>query len=192
MEFVNQFKEFLPRLLVSLAVPFYLGLQFRMAAKVEKKTYKINICTMDMLGLLFSVVIPVFVIISSVGIYKYGTQYPELMNIVFRYGLMFLFMGMWWQLFGIMAVKAYRDWTNEVEVKKGRYLLFYAIASVFVSLTAFIGGEWFLKWMSLIFLAIAAPIILLPIKWVCVGFLIAAMVAFLVQTLGFIYVSSLA
>ena len=114
------------------------------------------------------------------------------MSIVFRYGLMFLFMGMWWQLFGIMAVKAYRDWTSEAIVNKGKYLLFYAVASVFVSLTAFIGGEWFLKWMSLVFLAVAAPIVFLPIKWVCVGFLVAAVVAFLVQTLVLIYVSSMA
>ena len=40
MAFVDEFRQFLPRLLVYLAVPFYLGLQFRMAAKVEKKTYK--------------------------------------------------------------------------------------------------------------------------------------------------------
>ena len=192
MAFVDEFKQFLPRLLVYLAVPFYLGLQFRMAAKVEKRTYKINVCTMDLLGLLFSVVIPAFVVIASLGVYKYGTQYPQVMSVVFRYGLMFLFMGMWWQLFGIMAVKAYRDWTSEAVVNKGKYLLFYAVASVFVSLTAFIGGEWFLKWMSLIFLAVAAPITFLPIKWVCVGFLVAAVVAFLVQTLVLIYVSSMA
>jgi len=192
MQFVEEFKEFLPRLMVYIAVPFYLGLQFRLAAKTEKQTYKINICTMDALGILFTVVIPLFVIISSIGVYKFGTEYPHLMSIVFRYGLMFLFMGMWWQLFGIMAVKAYRDWTSGAEVNKVKYLLFYAAASVFVSLTAFIGGEWFLKWMSLVFLAVAAPILVLPIKWVCVGFLVAGVVALLVQTLVLIYVSSMA
>ena len=192
MTFVDEFKEFLPRMMVYLAVPFYLGLQFKMAAKAEKQTFKVNVYTMDLLGVLFSYIIPAFVIIASLGVYKYGTQYPHVMSIVLRYGLMFLFMGMWWQLFGIMAMKAYRDWTGEAVVNKGKYILFYAVASVFVSLTAFIGGEWFLKWMSLTFLAVAAPITFLPIKWVCVGFLVAAVVAFLVQALILIYVSSMA
>jgi len=190
--FLAHFKEFLPRLAAYLAVPFYFGLQMTMIAKEErriKQGHSAGSYALDAVGLVFSVGVPAFVIVSSLGIFTLGAKYPEPMSALFRYGLMFLFFGMWWQFFGIMALKAYRD--RDREIKKRNYFIFYAAGSVFISLTAFFGGEWFLKWMSLAFLALAAPLILLPGRRMCVAFWIAAAVAFIVQTAGFVYVSSI-
>ena len=66
-----------------------------------------------------------------------------------------------------------------------------AVGSLFVSLVAFLGGEWFLKWLSLVFLAAVSPLLLLSSRNMVLAFLAAAAVAFLAQTAGFLYVSSM-
>jgi hypothetical protein len=190
--FVTHFKEFFPRLVVYLAMPFYLGIQFAVVAKEERRASKESSAgsyALDVFGLFFSVIVPAFIIVSSLAIFKMGARYPDVMGGLFRYGLMFFFFGMWWQFFVVMALKAYKD--RDRQVKKLNYLLFYAAGSVFVSLVAFLGGEWFLKWMSLVFLAAVSPILLLSCRKMVMAFLAAAAVAFLAQTAGFIYVSSM-
>jgi len=191
-DLVGQFKELLPRLIVYIIIPLYLGLQLMMLAQEERKTNPGSIAgsiALDFMALFFAVGVTAFIIISSLAILKLGSKYPEFMGGVFRYGLMFLFFGMWWQFLVIMSVKAYRD--REKTVGKLKYLAFYAAGSVFVSLLAFIGSEWFLKYMSLAFLALASPLLLLPYRRMGLAFLAAAVVAFLAQAVGFIYVSSM-
>ena len=58
-------------------------------------------------------------------------------------------------------------------------------------LNAFLGGEWFLKWGSLFFFALAAPFILLPAPKMSKAYLALAFVGLAVQTLGFIYASAI-
>jgi len=191
-EFLSHFREFLPRLFFYLAVPFYLGLQLTTIAREERKSGAVGNAgsfALDFLGLVFAVGIPAFMIVGSMLVYKFGEHYPVEMGGLFRYGLMFLFFGMWWQFFAVMAMKAYRD--RDKDISRMKYLLFYIGASVFISLVAFLGGEWFLKWMSLVFLAFGAPLIFLSSRKMSIAFWAAAAVAFLVQTAGFIYVSSM-
>ena len=190
-DFYANFKEIFPRLMVYLAVPFYLGILLGGVAKEERAANpegKAGSYLLDAIGLLFAVGVPAFVIVTSFVIFKMGGRYPELMAGLFRYGLMFLFFGMWWQFFVIMSLKAYRD--RDKAAGKLRYVLFYAAGSVFVSLDAFLGGEWFLKWMSLCFMAVAMPLLVLSFRRMSLAFLAAAAVAFIVQTAGFIYLSS--
>ncbi len=191
--FLDHFKEVLPRLFIYLIVPFYLGLQLSFLAKDERtvnKDHAAGSYALDALGLLSAVGVPVFFIVSTLAIFKLGGRYPELMGGIFRYGLLFFFFGAWWQFFVIMALKAYRD--RDKKVSKLNYLLFFVAGGVFISLNAFLGGEWFLKWMSLIFLAMVAPVLLLPCRKMCAAFLLVALLSFMLQTAGFIYVSSLA
>lgn len=191
-DLIAQFKEFLPRLLIYIVVPFYLGMQLTMLAKEERSAHPNNPAgsyALDVIGLIFAVGVSAFIVVSSIFILKMGQRYPEVMAGIFRYGLMFLFYGMWWQFFVIMALKAYRD--REKGAGKMRHLLFYAVGSVFISLLAFINSEWFLKYMSLAFLAMAVPLFLLSFRRMVIAFLAAAAVAFAAQTAGFIYVSSL-
>lgn len=190
--FLAHFKEFLPRLAIYLALPFYLGIQLGIVAKEERradKEHSAGSYALDAIGLFFSVAVPAFVIVSSLLIFKMARAYPDLMGGLFRYGLMFFFFGMWWQFFVVMAIKAYRD--RNKEVNKLHYALFYLGGSVFVSLVAFLGGEWFLKWMSLAFLALVSPLLVMSTRRMSKAFLVAAAVALVVQTAGFIYVSSL-
>ena len=192
-ELVAQFKGILPRLFVYLVIPFYLGMQLTMLAKEERsasQTKTAGSYALDVIGFSFAVGVTGFVLASSLFILKTGERYPEAAAMVFRYGLMFLFYGMWWQFYIIMALKAYRD--RNREGGKLKYVLFYAGGSVFVSLLAFMNSEWFLKYMSLGFLALAAPILLMSYRRMSLGFMAAAAVAFLVQTAGYIYISSIA
>lgn len=193
MEFVEHFKEVFPRLIIYLAVPFYLGIQFSILAKEERrahKDYKLGSYALDAVGLLFSVGVPALFLVSSLAIFKMDASRSELMAGVFRYGLMFFFLGAWWQFFGIMALKAYIN--KDRHVNRIRYLLFYLGGSVFISLNLFLGGEWFLKWMSLAIFAVAAPLVILPCSKMCKAYLIASVAAFILQTAGFIWFSSVA
>jgi len=191
--FISQFREILPKFIVYLVVPFYLGLQLSFLAKDERKANKeasVGSFALDFIGLFFAVGVPVFFIISTLAILKLGDKYPEFMAAVFRYGLMFFFFGMWSQFFGIMAIRSYRD--RDREGGKLKYALFYALSSVFITLTAFWGADTLLIVMSLGFLAVVSPVLLLPYRKMSLAFLGTSLLALLLQTAGFIYVSSMA
>jgi len=192
MEFMEQFRAIFPRLLIYLVVPFYLGLQFSYLAKDERKADResnVGSYVLDALGLLFAVGVPVLFIVSSLALFKFGESHPEAMAALFRFGMMFFFFGVWWQFFGIMAIKAFRD--RGVEINRNKYALFYAAAAVFISLNAFLGGEWFLKWASLIFFAGVSPVLMLSCRRMYKTFLVMAAVAFVIQTVGFVYLSAI-
>ncbi len=191
-ELVAQFRGILPRLVVYLVIPFYLGMQLTMLSKEERggASRTAGSYALDIMGLSFGVGVTAFVLVASLYILKMGSTHPEVAAVLFRYGLMFLFYGMWWQFFIIMGLKAYRD--RNKEGGKLKYVVFYTVGSVFVSLLAFMNSEWFLKYMSLGFLAMAAPILLLSYRRMSLAFMAAAVVAFAVQTAGYIYISSIA
>jgi len=178
--------------MVWLVVPFYLGLLISFVASDERKAKKdhaVGSYMLDAVALFFSVGVPAFMLVFSFAVHKVSGRHTEALAIVFRYVVMFFYLGIWWQLFVIMAIKAYRD--RNKEIKRLGYFLFYIIASVFLSLNAFIGGEWFLKWGSLFFFAVASPILFLSPRNMSKAFLALAVVGLVVQTIGFIYVSAM-
>ncbi len=190
--FLIHFKEVLPRLFIYLVVPFYLGLQLSLLARDERageKARSLGSYALDIFGLMFAVGVPALFVVSALAIFKLSGVYPEFMGAVFQYVLMFFFLGAWWQFFVIMALKAYRD--RDRGPNRLNYLLFYAAGGIFISLNAFLGGEWFLKWMSLFFLAVIAPVLLLPCRKMCRAFVGAAAASLVLQTVGFIFVSSI-
>lgn len=190
--FIPYFRHIFPRLMVWLAVPFYIGLQLSFVAQDERKANKefsLGSYMLDAVALFFSVGLPAFMLIFSFAVFKVADRHEAVLALLFRYVVMFFFLGIWWQVFLIMSIRAYRD--RGKEIKWLNYLAFYALLSVFTSLNAFLGGEWFLKWGSLIFFALAAPITLLPAPKMSKAFLAVAVLGLLVQTLGFIYVSAI-
>ncbi len=190
--FIPYFSQIFPRLMVWLVVPFYIGLQLSFVAQEErkaKKEHSLGSYMLDAVALCFSVGVPAFMVLFSFAVFKVADRHTDVLAILFRYVVMFFFLGIWWQVFLIMSIKAYRDRAGEINRLK--YFVFYALLSVFTSLNAFLGGEWFLKWGSLIFFAIAAPITLLPPRKMSMAFLAVAVLGLLLQTVGFIYVSAI-
>jgi hypothetical protein len=191
--FIPYFKHIFPHLLLWLAVPFYLGLQLSFVAQDERKArqgYSVGSYLIDAVALMFAVLLPAFMLIFSLAVFKAADRHPEALAIMFRYVVMFFYLGIWWEVFVIMAIKAYRD--RGKKINRVNYAAFYALVAIALSINAFWGGEWFLKWLALFLFALVSPLLLLPPEKMSKGFLAAAVLGLILQTVGFIYASALA
>lgn len=133
-----------------LVVPVMLGLQFFIAAKDEKKCEEetpFGSYVLDFFGFVFIAIFPAFFIFTiwAVEGKKFIFSADTLARFD-RYGVMFFFLGAWWQVYIISALRARR-----LVRKKGQdwYLWApYLMLGVFISALILWVAPWGLMWLS--------------------------------------------
>lgn len=133
-----------------LVVPIMLGIEFFLCARDERKDKEIapvGSYLLDFFGFIFSALIPAifFFTIWAVEYKAFPLQATTLARLD-RYGVMFFFLGAWWQVYIFAALRARR-----IRLKNGsRWILWipYLLLGIFISLLVLWVSPWNLKWIS--------------------------------------------
>ncbi len=134
-----------------LIVPLSVGVEFFLTARAERKKAEkesARAVVMDALGYVFAALIPAMFLftIFSLEYKRYPLMAPFLHRID-RYGVMFFFLGAWWQVFVITALRARRNADRQGSCFAQvwcPYLLFGAFISALILWVA----PWNLMWVS--------------------------------------------
>ncbi len=133
-----------------LIVPVMLGMEFFMCAKDERRGKEESLLgsyALDFLGFVFMALIPSMFIFT---IWAVESKAFPLQSITLarldRYGVLFFFMGAWWQVYMFGALRARR-----MEKKQTRKWFLWGpflILGIFISLLILWVSPWNLKWVS--------------------------------------------
>lgn len=138
--------------LVYLIVPVLLGLEFFISAKDEKREKEetpLGSYVLDFFGFLFMALIPAIFIFT---IWAVETKAFPLQDMTLarldRYAVLFFFMGSWWQVHMIGALRARR--MREKESGKWYLWVPYLVLGIFISFLILWVSPFHLKWASAI------------------------------------------
>ncbi len=154
--------------LLYLVVPILLGIEFFVGAKEEKKGKEetpLGSYFLDFFGFIFIALVPsVFLFtIYAVEFRLFPSQTIALARLD-RYGVMFLFMGAWWQVYAFTALRARR--IRKRQCTKWWVWGPYLGLGVFISILILWVSPWNLKWVSIIwFIIIFGILSLLKTSW---------------------------
>ncbi len=152
--------------LAYLVVPVFLGTEFFISARNERRERReapLGSYVLDFCGFLFTALVPAIFIFTIWAIESKAFPLREsTLARLDRYGVMFLFMGSWWQVYMIGALRAAR--------LADRYRPVYLWGpfiglGVFISLLVLWVSPWNLKWISVgWFLSVSAILHFLKVK----------------------------
>jgi len=133
-----------------LVVPVLLGIEFFICARDEKKGKEeipLGFYLLDFFGFLFMAVIPALFIFTiwAVETKSFPQQIMPLARLD-RYGVLFFFMGAWWQVYLFGALRARR--MVDKEKKVAFYWVPFLALGIFISLLVLWVSPWNLKWIS--------------------------------------------
>lgn len=144
--------------LVYLIVPVFLGVEFFVTAKAERDEggrASLGYYLLDMFGILFTAIVPALFIFTIWAISTKAFLWEHTLARLDRYGVMFLFLGAWWQIYIISALRARR--LGEKGGSRISVLGPFLALGMFVSLDVLWVSPFGLKWISIAwFAAIAA------------------------------------
>ncbi|GAB4389723.1 MAG: hypothetical protein Kow0025_16860 [Thermodesulfovibrionales bacterium] len=179
-----------------LVVPVILGIEFFATSRAEKKEDEeatLGGYILDFCGYIFAVLVPAIFIFTIWAIeFKAFPSSEHALARLDRYGVMFFFLGSWWQVYMITALRA-RRWQGG-----GRPLYLWGPflgLGIFISVLVLWISPWNLKWISIIwFLALAAALHFLKarprtvqrVMWVLV------VITFLAENVVFLWLESVA
>ena len=134
-----------------LIVPLSVGVEFFLTARAERKKAgkeSARAVVMDAFGYVFAALVPAMFLftIFSLESKRYPLMLP-LLHRIDRYGVMFFFLGAWWQVFVITALRARRNVDRQGSCFLQvwcPYLLFGAFISALILWVA----PWNLMWVS--------------------------------------------
>jgi hypothetical protein len=136
--------------LAYLVVPVFLGLEFFISAKSEKKGREetpLGSYVLDFFGFLFMALIPAIFLFTiwAVETKAFPMQDMTLARLD-RYGVIFFFLGSWWQVHMIAALRSRR--LREEDSAKWYVWTPYLVLGVFISLLILWVSPFHLKWVS--------------------------------------------
>ncbi len=181
--------------LVYLVVPISLGMEFFMAGRRERAmdgSRPLGAYILDLCGFLFTALVPAMFVFTIVCIET--NAFPLRMDTLARfdrYGVMFLFLGAWWQVYIWAALRA-RRFPPEQYLKK-LWLPFLG-AGIYISLLILWVSPWGLKWASMVwFFALTALMVLFKAgpravektMWVLAG------LTFVIENIFFVWLETL-
>ncbi len=134
-----------------LVVPLTLGVEFFLTAKSERRKEgkeSARAVTMDVFGYIFIALIPALFLFTIYSLeYKRFFLMEPLLHRLDRYGVMFFFLGAWWQVFLITSLRARR-----AVDRGGNYFLQvwlpYLLFGAFISALILWVAPWNLMWVS--------------------------------------------
>lgn len=120
-----------------LIIPFLTGVEFFRCAKAERGTTEkemARVVAMDALGYAFIGLVPAVFLLTIISLeYHRLPLFVQVLHRLDRYGVMFFFLGGWWQIFLITALRARR-----VAGRGGS--MFYSVWLPYLALGAFISA----------------------------------------------------
>jgi len=141
-----------------LIVPVVLGIEFFITAKAERDEggrASLGYYLLDICGFLFAAIVPAIFIFTIWAISTKAYLWEHTLARLDRYGVMFLFLGAWWQVYMISALRARR--LGEKGGSRLSVLGPLLALGLFVSLDVLWVSPFGLKWISIVwFAAIAA------------------------------------
>jgi hypothetical protein len=180
-----------------LIIPLIAGIEFfRCARSIRKKTGKesARAVTMDACGYAFIGFIPaVFLFtIFSLEFHKYPLL-DQVLHRFDRYGVMFFFLGSWWQVFLITALRARRT------ADTGGSLLLsvwvpYLVLGVFISALILWMAPFNLMWVSVFWFAASfglLAVIRVSADKVCKVFMILAIIVLVGENILFVILDAI-
>ncbi len=134
-----------------LIIPVLLGIEFFISAIREKagaKDTPLGSYVLDFFGFFFAALVPAIFIFTiwSIETKAFPLQENDLARFD-RYGVLFFFMGSWWQVHMIGALRARR--LNDDDVNKWRLWVPYLGLGIFISLLILWVSPFHLKWVSI-------------------------------------------
>lgn len=137
--------------LAYLVIPLTAGVDFFLTAKSERRKEgreSARAVVMDALGYVFIAVIPAMFLFTIFSIeYKRFPLMEQLLHRIDRYGVMFFFLGAWWQIFMITALSARRV-ANQGGKRFLQVWLPYLLLGAFISALVLWVAPWNLMWVS--------------------------------------------
>jgi hypothetical protein len=134
-----------------LVVPIATGIECFLTAKTErKKTGKACALAvfLESFGYVFIVLIPILFVFTIFSIERhYLSSLSHVLHRVDRYGVMFFFLGSWWQVFFLTSLRARRA----AERRQGLFVLLwlpYLLFGAFISALILWVAPWNLMWVS--------------------------------------------
>ncbi len=180
--------------LAYLIVPVFLGMEFFISARIERDRHDapLGSYVLDFCGFLFMALVPAIFFFT---IWAIETRAFPLMSTTLarldRYGVMFMFMGGWWQVYMIGALRAGRL----TDKNSPLYLWGPFIGlGIFISLLILWVSPWNMKWLSagwFIFISVVLHILKIKQKniarvlWVLTG------VTFILENIFFLWIETL-
>lgn len=182
--------------LAYLVVPVMLGMEFLMCAKDERKSRAetpLGSYLLEFWGFIFMALIPAIFLFTiwAVETRRFPFQEATLARLD-RYGVLFFFMGAWWQVYLFGALRARRMGKRDVD-KWYLWVPFLGLG-VFISILVLWVSPWNLKWVSVIwFLSLfgilniikASPKTIEKTMWVL------AAITFIVENILFLWLESI-
>ncbi len=153
--------------LVYLIVPVMVGMEFFMTARLEKKDHEetpFGSYVLDFFGFVFAALVPAIFIFTIWAIegkkFVFGVEALARFD---RYAVMFFFMGAWWQVYVLAALRARR--LKTLKVSDWYVWLPYTGLGMFISFLVLWVSPWGLKWVSVFwFVATFAGLKLLKVS----------------------------
>ncbi len=181
--------------LAYLVVPVMLGMEFFMCARDEKRIgldSTLGSYLLEVSGFIFMALIPAIFIFTiwAVETKRFPLQELTLARLD-RYGVLFFFMGAWWQVYIFGALRARR--MERKEAGKGYLWIPFLSLGLFISILVLWVSPWNLKWVSAIWFFLifgilniikARPKTIEKTMW------ILAAITFLVENILFLWLES--
>lgn len=145
-----------------LIIPIMTGVEFFRCARAERKRAgkeTARAVTMDAFGYVFAGLVPTLFLftIFSLEFHKYPLL-DQVLHRLDRYGVMFFFLGAWWQVFLITALRARR-----VAERGGSLFLPvwlpYLVLGLFISALVLWVAPWNLMWVSVFWFMVSSGLL---------------------------------
>jgi len=144
-----------------LIIPLTVGIEFFLTAQHERKTRNKESATailMDAGGYFFTALIPVLFLFTILTLSQHRLQLPDqFLHRVDRYGVMFFFLGAWWQIFLITGLRARRVAAPGKPLFSCVWCPYLALG-IFVSALILWSAPFGLMWLSLFWFAASCGI----------------------------------
>ncbi len=177
--------------LAYLIIPILLGTDFFKTARVVRsRAAKETAWTviMEGLGYAFIVLLPALFLFTIISIeYRHLPLFTALLHRFDRYCVMFFFLGSWWQVFLLTALRARRVADGEKHVRATIWVP-YLLCGAFISGLILWAAPWNLMWVSVFWFVASCGIFLVldtpPLK-IYKTFLVLAIVGLIVENILF-------
>lgn len=138
--------------LAYLILPIVLGAEFFLNAHAERKKAgreSPGALALDVMGFLFAAGIPAIILITIVTL-EFGILplQQSTLHRMDRYGVMFMFLGSWWQVFLLGGLRARRAGSGEGRTLTS-VLMPYLLFGVYISALILWVAPWNLMWVSI-------------------------------------------
>lgn len=137
--------------LAYLIVPLAVGVEFFLTARSERKARGKEspaAVAMDAFGYVFTVVIPALFLFTIYSLVNHSMPTLEqLLHRLDRYGVMFFFLGSWWQIFLLTSLRARRAAHGNGKTLLSVWLPYLAFGGFISALILWV-APWNLMWVS--------------------------------------------